>query len=118
MIDDYKGRAEDNPTTPVVDRVFRHLSKLPVLNTVNAWSKQYPGLRKVPLMLVDAMAPSIVKNKITKNWYRIWFDASKFRPLLYETPNRLSTWQRVQQRGLDTFSSCSRSFLSTRIQSS
>ena len=103
MIGDYKGRAEDNPTTPIVDRVFRHLSKLPVLNTVNTWSKQYPGLRKVPLMLVDAMAPSIVKNKITKNWHRVWSDASKFRPLLYQTPNRLSTWQRVQQEALVLF---------------
>jgi glycosyltransferase involved in cell wall biosynthesis len=100
VISDYKEPAEDKPTTPVVDRVFRYLSKLPVLRTVNAWSKQYPGLRKVSLMLIDAMAPSFVKNKITRHWHRIWFNASKFRPLLYETPNRLSAWQRVQQQAL------------------
>ena len=104
VIKDYTGRTEDGLTTPVVDRVVRYLSKLPVLRTVNAWSKQHPSVRKVPLVLIDAMAPSIVKNKIkdkiTKQWYRIWFGASKFRPLLYETPNRLSTWQRVQQQGL------------------
>ena len=91
MIHDHKGRlpADCEPTTPAVDRAFRYLSKLPVLTTANAWSKQHPCVRKVPLMFVDMLAPSIICNKIKENWYRIWRNASKFRPLLYETPNRL-----------------------------
>jgi glycosyltransferase involved in cell wall biosynthesis len=99
-MNNYKKRTEYKSTTPLVDRAFRHLSKLPILSTINTWSKEYPGLRQVPLTLVDAMAPSVVKNKITKDLDRIWSDASRLRPLLYETPNRLSTWQRVQQAAL------------------
>src|SRR6516164_3663498 len=99
-MNNYKKRTEYKSTTPLVDRAFRHLSKLPILSTINTWSKEYPVLRQVPLTLVHAMDHLVVKNKITKNLDRIWSDASRLRPLLYETPNRLSTWQRVQQAAL------------------